>query len=257
MKTLGILSLNCQRGHQVNLGNFLKRILKDELYDVLLLQEVDASVLPFLEHSSYNIIRVMSENGTDESELCIAYRNTYTLLGQGFQSFTSMHTDPWRTFRHTPFGILWCDLEVEGTKVRVGSIHLHSGINALTRFRELALAKKLLLKDISVPTLFAGDFNAGYPGEAHTMARKLKPEFTWTTKRAGPTLNSFYTEHGPHLFNKVARLLASVHLGFRFRTDHFFSNHQQEPALRVTCRVLSDRVSDHSPVELRIDSVEV
>ena len=39
MKDIKILSLNCQKGYQTGLKEFLNKVLKDGQYDFLLLQE--------------------------------------------------------------------------------------------------------------------------------------------------------------------------------------------------------------------------
>ena len=247
-----ILSLNCQRGYQPGLEGFVRSVLQKELYDFLLLQEVDARVRGYLEHPSYKAVRIFNEEAEEESEVCIVYRHAHELRDSGLQSFSSMRNDPWRGFRHPSFGLVWGDFMIDGTPFRLGSVHLHSGVDSRARLNELDKAKICLLEGESTPVVIAGDFNAGFPGEAAKMARMLAPEFAWTSKDIGPTLDSRYSENVPHLPNRIAAFLALFNIRISLRTDHVLISSEASKRYAVQCRVLPDRVSDHSPVELSL-----
>mgnify|MGYP001565306721 CR=1 FL=1 len=244
-----ILSLNCQRGYQKGLEKFLRQTLQEEKYKLLILQEVDAKVLPFLQHPSYKLVRAFNEETGKESELCIMYGGKYNLVKTGFKSFASMRNDPRYGFKHPGFGLLWADLTIGNLPFRVGSIHLHSGVNQKARAAELEQAKEIFLKTPCVPKVLAGDFNAGYPGESSNMANILAPEFTWKTKGTGPTLDSRYSENVPHLPNRIAALLRLFNIKIPLWTDHFFVDMESAKKYDICCRVLPNRVSDHSPIE--------
>lgn len=250
---LKILSLNCQRSYQPGLENFLKRTLESKTYDFLLLQEVNEKVLTYLQNPSYTLVRAFNPDIGAESELCIAYRQNYRLLGQEFISFALMHKDPLCGWKHPSFAALQADVSVNGARIRVGSVHLHSGFNGRVRRAELIKIKRLMLEGFPVPTYFSGDFNAGYPGEATRMARFLSPEFAWGTKNIGPTLDSRYSENAPHLPNRISRVFAWINVSIPLWTDHFFVDRATAEKYTVECRVLPDRVSDHSPVEMIIE----
>lgn len=249
------LTLNCQRGHQAELQDFLRNILDAGTYDFLLLQEADQKVLSFLEHPAYKLARAFNEEVGQISELCIVYRSAYKLIQQNFQSFASMRNDPWRGFKHPSFAVLSGTFDMNGKPVRVGSVHLHSGIDRQARLAELAKAKSLLLKGASMPTIFSGDFNAGYPGEARRMAKYLAPEFIWPSQGLGPTLDSRYSENLPHLPNRIAAFFGFFNIRIPLWTDHFFTNQTIASGHTIKCRVLPDRVSDHSPIEFSLDPI--
>lgn len=247
------LSLNCQRGYTTGLQDFLRDTLDVGAYDFLLFQEVDKKVLSFLQHPSYKLLRVFNQEVGQESELCVVYRRTYDLTRQDFQSFASMRNDPWRGFKHPAFAILSGTFNVDGKFIRVGSIHLHSGIDRQARLAELMKAKTLLLENSSMPIIFAGDLNAGYPGEAGRMATYLRPEFIWVSQGLGPTLDSRYSENLPHLPNRIAAFLSLFNIRIPLWTDHFFANQTAAADQGMRCRVLPNRVSDHSPMELTVN----
>jgi endonuclease/exonuclease/phosphatase family metal-dependent hydrolase len=248
-----ILSLNCQRGHQPQLKNFLNHILQSEKYDLLILQEADQKVISFLQHEQYGLVNIFNEEVKKDSELCIVYRRSYNLIKTGFKSFASMRNDPWHGFKHPSFGLLWADLTIENKPFRIGSIHLHSGIDRKARSAELKLAKELFLKDIKGPAIIAGDFNAGFPGESFRMANILEPELVWETRNIGPTLDSRYSENLPHLPNRIAAFLSLFNIRIPLWTDHVFVDQQTANTYSVKCSVLEDRVSDHNPVEFTIN----
>jgi endonuclease/exonuclease/phosphatase family metal-dependent hydrolase len=250
-----ILSLNCQRGYQSGLEAFLRSTLDEERYDFLLLQEVEQKVLPFLDHAHYALARAYNAEAEEDAQLCIVYRREYRLLRKEFQSFALMRNDPHRGFKHPSFGFLWGDFDIHGEAWRMGSSHLHSGMDRRARAAELALVKKLLIEQRPIPTVFCGDFNAGYPRESAAMSKLLAPEFVCTTKGLGPTLDSRYTEHAPHLPNRVAKFLARFNVRIPLWTDKIFVDATTAASYPSECRILPDRISDHSPVELVFDQV--
>ncbi len=245
---MNLLTLNCQRGYQPGLAAFLKNTLENGLYDVLMLQEVTDQVLSYLNHPAYQHIRVFSKEFGREIELCIVYRKTFRLLRQGFKSFAKLPKDS--APRENPcFGIVWADLEINANAMRVASIHAHAGISSTVRLEEVRLAKEALSKETVMPTIIGGDFNSAFPSEPAKMAGILAPEFHWATENLGPTLNSRYTENGPRLPNMLARLFAFFKLGISLRTDHFFMSGDMAEKYTAVCRILPNRVSDHSAVE--------
>jgi len=248
-----ILNLNCQKGEQPMLESFLRKALDGGSYDFLLLQEVDAKVLAFLQHPSYALLRVFNEETGQDSQLCIAYRKTCRLSKSGFKSLSFMRYDPVRGFKHPAFGVLWADFEIGGKMIRVASVHLHSGTDRHIRLAEMEMVKKILLEGDHLPTAVTGDFNAGWPGECDGLARVFAPEFSWMTKELGPTLDSRYSENVAHITNRVAAFLGIFNIGIRLRTDHAFLDSKTAGSYSMICSILPDRVSDHSPVECMID----
>lgn len=243
-----ILTLNCQQAEQSSLKGFLEKILKNKIYDLLLLQEVDDKVASFLVNPRYKIIREFNEEAEQISQICIVYRSEYDLVGKGFQSFSSMRHDRVRGFKHPCMGILWVDIKMNGRVLRASSIHLHSGLDRHVRLKELERAKKTLLNNFSGPIILAGDFNAGFFRERINMARILAPEFQWSTKDCGPTLDSRFSENTKRLLSRVAAFLSVFNFGVKLHSDHFFV----KDLTVLSYEILPNRVSDHSPVELNL-----
>jgi hypothetical protein len=109
------LTLNCQGGvHpilQARLQDFFRRILDLGSYDFLLLQEVNANVFSLLQHPAYKTIRVFDEEAGSESELCIVYRSSYSLVSTGFKSFAPLQYRKYQGgFKCPTFGALRADI---------------------------------------------------------------------------------------------------------------------------------------------------
>jgi endonuclease/exonuclease/phosphatase family metal-dependent hydrolase len=247
-----VLNLNCQHRYQSSLESFLLSVLNEGIYDFLLLQEVSEEVSPLLDHPSYKIARTFNSDAGKESELCIVYKASADHIETHFQSFSPVRHDPVFDFKHPSFGILWADFKLGSNMLRLASIHLHSGMNRRCRIAELDLVK-LLLKDTPIPMVLTGDFNAGYPGEASTMAHALAPEFSWITKHIGPTLDSYYSENVAHLPNRIAAFLRIFNISIKLKADHAFVNHAMNAKFSAQCSLLPNRVSDHSPMQINFN----
>ncbi|CAN5743183.1 hypothetical protein BH11PAT2_BH11PAT2_00840 [soil metagenome] len=249
-----ILSLNTQKAYNPNLQLFLRKTLESGRYDFLLLQEATEQVLEYLRHSTeYGILTATDESVGGQSQLCIVHRTNIPLLSHKIKSFAGMRYDPVRGYKHLGFGALQAVFAYDGTEVCLSSVHLHSGIDAKVRQRELVVLKELLHHmPKSSLTVVGGDFNFGYPWELPRAMRLLAPELVCVTRTLGGTLDSKYSEYANHLPNKVARLLAKFGLGVKLKADHFFASRELLETSDAACRKLSDRVSDHSPIELII-----
>lgn len=251
-----ILSLNCQKDYQPELGVFLRNTLANDTYDFLLLQEATESVLEHLRLSpEYSILTATDETVGEQSLLCIVYRTSIPLLFHSIQSFAGMRFDPVRGYKHLGFGVLGAVFNYKGMETYLASVHLHSGIDAKVRIRELVLLKEFVNQAAdSRPTIVAGDFNFGYPWELSRGIRLLAPELVCVSRTLGGTLDSRYSEYANHLPNKVATFFAKFGLGIKLRADHFFVSQQVLESPNLVCRMLSDRVSDHTPIEFIIES---
>ena len=102
--------------------------------------------------------------------------------------------------------------------------------------------------------LFGGDFNFGLPGELSGSTALLAPDFVCATKDVGPTLNSRYTEYHPTLTNIPSFVLGKVGIGISLKADHMFVDRKTAKRSKIKTQILKDRVSDHSPVEMILDS---
>jgi endonuclease/exonuclease/phosphatase family metal-dependent hydrolase len=230
------ITLNCQRAYKPELQAFLKEKLESENYDILILQEVTDQMDSYIDHSSYQYVRV------SEEELCIVYRKSLRLLHQGHKTFPCTNSK-------TPFGILWADFETDTGMLRIASVHLYAGIDFNIRLQQMKVIKEILSKETQIPTIIAGDFNTGFFRESENVAKIVSPEFTWITQDIGPTLNTRYTENAPYLTNRIATLLSFFKIGIKLRTDHVFIDNNTARKYTSTYRVLSDRISDHNAVE--------
>ena len=247
-----VLSLNTQKAYQPGLQEFLTDLVQSGVYDFILLQEaVENVIAPLRNHDAYTILEEFNTEMGGMSHLCIVHRSTYAMSYSTLHSFGMMH--PFRKLQHPGFGILMGTFDIPEGRVQIGSLHLHSGWLPHVRVREVLRLKRHLLDDTEpgVPTIFGGDFNLGFPGEVSNGYRLLAPEFSANTRAYGTTLDSRYSEPHHNVINTTAVALARLGLGLKLKTDHFFVD--AATAKRVTAeRILLDRVSDHSPIELEL-----
>ncbi len=251
LSLMRILSLNTQKAFHPLLSAFMKSILESGVYDFILLQEVDEKVLSLIRNTGpYQLLQAFDEIMGAQSHLCIIYRDTFTLKKSSLDSFGRMHPSP--PLQHPGFGMLLGTFRITRSDIQVGSVHLHSGLRPSVRAREVIALKQSLLKetDTEIPLVVGGDFNLGFPGEVKRACDLMSPEFIATTRRLGPTLDSRYSEPHPNIVNSSAVFLAKLGIGLRFKTDHLFAD--VKTAKRSRVHILSDRVSDHSPLELTI-----
>ena len=100
--------------------------------------------------------------------------------------------------------------------------------------------------------VFGGDCNFGLPGERARAECFLAPEFVCATRGLGPTLDGRYSENVPHLPNRIAAFLGFFGIPTPLWTDHLFVDAKTATSKSIESRILPDRVSDHSPVEILI-----
>lgn len=253
---LNILSLNCQKNYNKNLSPFFKRILKKKQYDILLLQETTEDVLSlFSAFPEYKIVNNRDEYGR-LSLLCIAYNSKKSNL-ESFHYKPILFDKFERQELKKPFqsfGIGRAILNFQKTKVSVGGIHLPSGFSRKRRLSNLDSIKKIMEeKNNSVITLFGGDFNFGFKSEVKKASNFMKPEYHCCTSDIGPTLDSYYTEANlPYSWVHMNDILRFLGGRMKLRTDHFFLDSETASKTNPHVNILSDRVSDHSPIEMII-----
>jgi endonuclease/exonuclease/phosphatase family metal-dependent hydrolase len=250
---MNILTLNCQKGFQPALPSFLNRTLDAGTYDFLLLQEATDTVLAAISpEAEYAVLRAYNADAGAMSHLAIAYRKSFTLLEEKLHSFTAFHP----TITERPeFGILLGTFDTGIERITFGSIHLHPGLDAGVRMAEAKAAKEHLAQQTG-PVLFAGDFNTGFPFEPYRIERILTPAYTRISKTIGPTLDSRYAEPANNIVNMTAVRLAKLGLGISLKADHVYGNKSLLETYSASCRILSERVSDHRPVETRLIRTE-
>jgi hypothetical protein len=252
---LRVLSLNCQRGYQPGLEDFLHKTLGSENYDFLLLQEFAKEVPSFVQgFGSYELLRMPNTDVGELSQTCILYRKQYEILDRNFIPFAKMRRDPVMGFKHATFGSLLARFTIGESSVVVGSTHLHSGMDRKVRARQVEKIKSqvLSLTRAGDHVIFGGDCNFGLPGERVRAEHVLAPEFICATSRLGPTLDGRYSENVPHLPNRVARVLGFFGIKTPLWTDQVFADAKTVASHEIYCRVLPERVSDHSPVEITL-----
>ncbi len=247
-----VLSLNCQKGFNKNLEPFMQETLARGEYDFLLLQEFTEPVYVMIEPhlAGYRALRVKQEEEGEHSHLAILYKGAIALEAEHLAPMPNLHP---RIIRPTAFGILTGTFVFEGTQLRLGSVHLHPGLRPGVRRAGLDYVKHALTEeDSEVPTIFGGDCNFGYSRERKKGEQLLAPEFILVSGGLEPTLDSRYTEPLFNIMNGAAAALSKRNIGVRLSTDHFFVSAALAESAEIACRVLPDRVSDHSPVELVI-----
>ena len=247
------LSLNCQRGYQPGLREFLRTTLESGEYDFLLLQEFAKEVPSFVHGAGeYDLLVMHNDEVGELSQTCIVYRRGYRLLEQSFVPFATMRRDPVMGFKHATFGSLFGRFQTGDGVVLMGSTHLHSGIDRKVRAAQIGRIKEqaLSLMQDGDKVIFGGDCNFGLPGERTRAEHLLAPQFACVTKDLGPTLDSRYSENVPHLPNRIAAFFALLGIKIPLWTDQLFVDAKTAAQNKVTCRILPERVSDHSPVEI-------
>lgn len=250
---MNILSLNTQKAFNPNLAGFLKQTLEIASYDFILLQEATEPVLDTIRDTGpYMLLEAHDKEMQSKSHLAILYRDSFSLIGRQLYSFGNLH--PFKQLQHAGFGLLLAEFATNMGNVYIGTVHLHSGWLPQIRAKELRLLKScaLALKRKGTPLLFGGDFNFGFFGEVFLAQRDLLPEFVSATKSIGPTLDSRYSEPHPNIINSTAVFLARYGIGIFLRTDHIFIDNETAQRSKTKSRVLTDRVSDHSPIELSL-----
>lgn len=246
-KQLRLLMLNCQRGYNSSLNSFL---LEQIGYDFLLLQEVSPEIFKTLKKMKYGILRLFDSDLGELSQLCILYNKKHRLKSSTLTSFAKLNP----SVEAHSWGLLHGVFEINKTKITVGTVHLHSGLQLRTRMQELKIIKGKLSKHNGV-AVFGGDFNAGFPLEPY-FGSKILSSFKRISNNLGNTLNSRYTEYAPHFYNKVSFFLSKIGVGLSFPADQVYVNDLTAKKFNCHCTKLPVRISDHTPVEIIINKLK-
>ena len=248
---LRILTLNCGKAYNPKLFGFLAKIFEEARYDVILLQELPAqsisSTKPHL--GNYGIVRAFDAEMNVESELAIAYRDIFTLEEKQFYSFARFKR--WNWDWPGTLGMLMAKFQTPQGKLTISSVHLNPLLHVMTRKREAIFFKKRLLEFNSgnAPVIFGGDFNSGLPGEKTRNNSILAPEFQNLTISSGPTVDSRHIQP-LILIARICIFLGKLGIHLRMKVDHIYADKKTAEENVSSCRVLHNRVSDHSPVEV-------
>lgn len=237
------------------LTDFLARIFVEGEYDFILFQEVRTRTSPPFDPlmtnilGSYSLLRTFNSEVNAWSELALAYRQSFAIEKSVFSPFA-----PYEYFGHPlpEFGLLIGKFATPEGRLLVGTLHMHPSIHALQRKRDVARTKEALLtwNSEGLPVIFGGDFNSGLIGEKRRNRRMLAPEFVNVTNDIGPTVDSRYVEPTTPL-NALARAATKL-LGFHLRmtVDHIYTDRATAESHVFSSRILPDRISDHSPLEV-------
>ncbi len=236
------------------LNDFLINLFQEARYDFILLQEFHTNTYLELEPrlENYKILRAFDTEGNIDSQLAIAYRKNFILKENKFYSFSGFKkfNVKWPGI----FGLLLGTFQTPKGDMIAGSLHLNPLLHFLTRKREVQYSKKCLLacNTRKLPVIFGGDFNSALPGEKNSNNTIFVPEFVNVTLDSGPTVDSRYVE--PVVFiNKAAALLKKFGLKICMKVDHVYADNKSAKMHAHSCKVLNDRVSDHSPVEVILE----
>lgn len=251
MKDLKILTLNCQRGCQSNIRDFFEKILKEEEYSFLLLQEMDSKMEQIIKDisSSYKTLNTFDINLNKNSEVCILYKNNYELKESFFHSFAKFDN------KRNPhgWGFIGGVFNIDGLNVVICSLHLTSGLKSSIRIAEIKIIKEKIYKYLgqNAQIIIAGDFNSGVPGEISKTEKILSPELVRINKNLGPTLDSRYTEASKNITNQIATFLAKFNIGIKLKTDHCYISKSTIKNQNFFCTILPYRISDHASIEIK------
>lgn len=245
-----VLTFNCQKGYPGNTVSVVSHWLKQGSYDFLLLQEASVNVIEnlHLKQAGYCMLSAYNHEVGVVSQLCILYKEKFSLDDSVFFSFANFkQQNSWRA----EFGLLLGTFKYQESRFVVGSIHLNPGFEFIVRKRELFFIRKstLLYNKEKLPVLFGGDFNSMVPHEFKRNAKILGPQFVNATLDSGPTAQTQYLE--PTVFiNRFALGLAKAGINFKGKVDHIYVDQDSSNSNIMQSRVLPDRASDHSPLEL-------
>ena len=244
-----ILTLNCQKAYQKDFGIFMRKILLEETYDFVLLQEANTTVLNIINEikSSYKILNPFDLDLKENSHDCILYKQSYALKENFLISFAKFNPK----MPPRGWGFLYGVFEANDKIFIAGSVHLHPGIKSNIRKREVEIIKEELKKYIGkdYPIIFGGDFNSGFKNETLNFNKILFPEFINVTNNISSTLDSRYTENAPFLLNKLAVFFAHFNIGIQLKTDHIYVDATSSRKV-FSSKVLSERISDHSAMTI-------
>lgn len=232
--------------------------MEDGEYDFLLLQEFAKEVPAYIRGvGTYRLLQAYDEQVGELSQVVIVYRQEYRLIGEEkFIPFAKARRDPVVGFKHSTFGSLLARFDVGDNTVLAGSVHLHSGMNYTVRGAQMQEIKEqaLALMRDGDRAIVGGDCNFVFPHERIRAEHVMMPEFVCVTNGIGPTFDGRYSENIPHFPNRIAALFRFWGIKISFWTDHLFVSGNITKQNKVTCRVLPDRVSDHNPIALILES---
>lgn len=244
-----IITLNCQKAYNPNLKDFFVKIFNEEKYDFILLQEVNESVSHIIQelNSTYKILNEFNHDFSENSQVCILCKEKYVLDEIRFVSFGKF--DPKRISKS--FGLIIGVFNIKNTYYVISSLHLNSGLNSRIRMQELKKVKEVLQEyiDKGSSVIIAGDFNTGIIGEIKKCEKILSPQLVRASERLGPTLNSLYTEPNRFILSHASVLLSKFGIGIKLRADHIYVSEYLTLKHKLCCKILPDRVSDHSAIE--------
>ncbi|MES2023117.1 MAG: endonuclease/exonuclease/phosphatase family protein [Patescibacteria group bacterium] len=244
-----IFTLNCQKAYQPNFENFIIHILKEEKYDFLLLQEITEQIIVLIKNASqnYKILNSYDSNLGENTGVCILYKKEFVLTDDTFLSFAILNTDSPRR----GWGFVGGKFTKDNEVIFISTIHLHPGLRPHKRLKQLEIIKaKILEENLNNPIVIGGDFNTGFPFEITNQEKILSPEFSRINKTLGPTLDSRYTEQTPFFITKIANFFASIGISVKLKTDHIYVNKFITQNLKVNCKLLPDRISDHLAIDV-------
>ncbi len=245
-----ILTLNCQKEHGRGVAQFIDLTLESGEYDFLLLQEVTDFVAKKINPAlfSYNILQAMHDLG-DVGHLYILYRKSIFLLDSKFSPFTDLG---WRYKGQPGLGLLLAKFSIEESHLVIGNLHVTAGPWFRLREKGLKFVKRKILEynQEKHPVIFGGDFNSALPWENRRIEKIFSLEFGNCTSSSGTTCDSRHTE--PVLFGRISCWLARVGIYFLLKIDHIYADQKTLGSKTIHARVLADRVSDHSPLEVWI-----
>lgn len=240
---LRVLNLNCQHAYQPSFSSFFKETLAVRAYDILLLEEADKNVCALITGSEYAIVDFAE--GTSWPKVLV--RKDHVLAG----SFTL----PFENDEIPAYGASFAEVSIAGETVVFGVTHLRAGFSARKRMEQAILLKKTIRERYNgKPLLLAGDLNTGFPGEYSTIKHIFAPELVNVSEHLGSTIESRYAEDSPFLASKLAVVFGRLGVNLRLKLDHVYASRELLAKGEVTCRKLTERVSDHSGIEISLET---
>ncbi len=253
---LKILSLNCQKNHQKSLWNFLTSLLIHETYDIFLLQEASGEVLNIFS-SFWKYIPITYFDA--KWKLCltnIVYNSEKLQLKEKY--YEPILVDMFSLYEELSgfqgHGINMWIFEYNKKQFNISSVHLPSGFRSRYRYKGFLKILQKIKKHSQGINIFGWDMNIVYPWESKKIFSFSKEKYLCSTQGLWYTLDSYYTEnHLDFLWVKINNFFKKFGLSKKFKTDHIFMDQWAHNKHHASTKILPDRVSDHSPIEVILD----
>ena len=152
------------------------------------------------------------------------------------------------------YGINMWIFEYHKKCINISSVHLPSWFHSRYRYQWFLKILQKVKKHSKNINIFGWDMNIVYRWESKKILSFSGENYACITQWLWYTLDSYFTEnHLDFLWVKINNFFRKLGLSKKFKTDHIFIDQGSHKNYHISTKILSDRVSDHSPIELALD----